>query len=196
MNAKVNFALTLLLMVAACSGSPEIRYYTLSAESASLDAVAPTRLSGRAYAVDAVVIPDVLDRPQLVLRSGPNAVQVLDYDRWASPLPDQLQRVFTADLSARLGGVTIVDPGLPLPPNSGRIAISILTFDLDRHGESFVDVSWAVSDTEPGTTKSFHVRHGVPNTGSDIAALVASMSRAVAMVAKDITVSLASVASP
>jgi uncharacterized lipoprotein YmbA len=89
----------------------------------------------------------------------------------------------------------VFESGLPLPANSDRIAISILAFDLDRHGESVIDVSWAISGTGPGTTKSFPVRRTVPNMGSDIAALAASMSRAVALVAKDIALSLASVAS-
>lgn len=196
MNARLNFAAALLLTVASCGGSPDIRYYTLSAEHVAVDAVAPNHVSGPAYAVDAVVIPDVLDRPQIVLRSGPNSVEVLDDHRWASPLPDQLQRVFTADLSARMVGVTIIDPGLPLPPKSSRIAISILAFDLDRHGDSVIDASWSMGGTGTGITKSFHARHTVPNAGTDIPALVAAMSHAVAMVANDINTSIRSAGSP
>lgn len=86
--------------------------------------------------------------------------------------------------------------GFAASPGSDRIAISILALDLDRHGDSVFEVSWGIRGTGPGIAESFHARQTVPSTQSDIAALVASMSRALAMVAKDITVSLGSVAFP
>src|SRR5215469_397385 len=139
-----------LAVVAACSSSPEIRYYTLSAESASPNNAAPTtRPSGAPYTIDAVAIPDLLDRPQIVLRTSTNAVDVLDYDRWAAPLSDQLQRVLAAELAARLGRDEIIDPGLPTNVQAKyRITVSILEFDSTRRGESSLEASWIVSDAK------------------------------------------------
>jgi uncharacterized protein len=196
MNARLRLCLALLLTMTACTGSPDIRYYTLSAETAPTRMVTAIRAGRGVYAIDAVVIPDVLDRPQIVLRSGANAVEVLDYDRWAGSLPDQLQRVFAADLSARLGVGAIADPGLPAIPQAGRIAISILAFGPERHGESVIEASWAISDKGSGPaggiTKTYRARHAAANKGSDVPALVATMSDAVAMIADDIAATLAS----
>ena len=196
MNIRLHSCLALLLTMTACSGSPDNRYYTLSVESVPTSTVTAIRTGRGAYAIDAVVIPDVLDRPQIVLRSGANAVEVLDYDRWAGSLPDQLQRVFAADLSARLGVGAIADPGLPSAPQAGRIAISILAFSPERHGESVIEASWAISEKGSGPaggiTKTHRARHIAANKGSDVPALVATMSDAVAMIADDIAMSLAS----
>jgi len=104
MDGRILWWLALLTM-AACSASPEVRYYTLSAAPAGSTAAS----SGRAvYSVDAVAIPDLLDRPQIVMRAGPNGAHVLEDDRWIAPLPDLLRRVLVADLSARLGTGAVV----------------------------------------------------------------------------------------
>jgi hypothetical protein len=186
-----------LLLVTACSSSPEIRYYTLSAESAPPSgAVRTIRPASAPYAIDAVIIPDLLDRPQIVLRTRTNAVEMLDYDRWAAPLPDQLERVLAADLSARLGHDAVIDPGLPTNLRAERrITVSILEFDPGRSGESTLEVSWEISKARSGPTlaasTSFRARHVVPTKGSDVADIVRTMSGLVAAIADDIAASIA-----
>src|SRR5882757_6192588 len=92
------------------------------------------------YAVGAVTIPDLLDRPQIVLRSSANAIEVLEYDRLASPLSDELRRVLVADLSVRLGDNSIIDPGLMSSLRTDRqITISIVEFDPARKNESVLE---------------------------------------------------------
>jgi uncharacterized lipoprotein YmbA len=185
-----------LLVLAACSSSPEIRYYTLSAESVPPSGAAPTiRPAGAPYAIDAVIIPDLLDRPQIVLRTNTNAVEMLDYDRWAAPLPDQLERVLAADLSARLGPDAVIDPGLPTNLRAERrITVSILEFDPGRSRESALEVSWEISDAKSGSTpaasRSFRARHVAPAKGSDVADIVRTMSSLVAVITDDIAASL------
>ena len=99
------------LTLAACSTSPDMHYYTLSAQPTT-DSATKIPASDPRYAIDRVEIPDLLDRPQIVLRGGPNGVDVLEYHRWAAPLPDLLQRALAADLASRLGAGAIIDPGL------------------------------------------------------------------------------------
>jgi uncharacterized protein len=183
------------LTMAACSASPEMRYYTLSAEPGATgpSATLPP-LRQATYAIDAVIVPDLLDRPQIVLRSGANAVDVLDYDRWAAPLPDQLQRVFTADLRARLGAHAVIDQGLPsaLHPDR-RITISILEFDPGP--ESVLEASWEIFDTRSapirGSLDTYSARHVASTSQSDVTEIVATMSGLLVMVADDIAVTLA-----
>jgi uncharacterized protein len=183
------------LTVTAYSAAPEIRYYTLSAEPATK--LVATGTGRAAYAIDAVAIPDLLDRPQIVLRAGPNGVDVLDYDRWgAAPLPDLLQRVLAADLSSLLGAGAIIDPGLPSEMHSvRRITISILDFNAGRDGQSVLDASWVISDTEAapigrGIT-THRARHVAPTNGADVTEIVATMSRLLAALADDIAATLA-----
>ena len=48
-------------------------------------------------------MPAVVDRPQIVVRTGPNEVWLDEFNRWASPLEDNLGRVIAENLVAMLG---------------------------------------------------------------------------------------------
>ena len=200
MNARV-LCLVAFVMT-ACSASPEIRYYTLSAEPGPKStATTGTRMDRAAYVIDAVTIPDLLDRPQIVLRAGPNGVDVLDDDRWAAPLPDLLQRVLAADLSSRLGAGAIIDPGLPSAEHSARrITISILEFDAARDGQSVLDASWTISDTDAGpigrSVTTYRARHVAPTNGVETTKIVATMSRLLPALADDIAATVRGTSDP
>jgi uncharacterized lipoprotein YmbA len=186
-----------LVTTAACSSSPDIRYYTLSAEGTAPSGThSPTTFPGRGpYAIARVNIPDMLDRPQIVLRTSTNAVEILEYDRWAAPLADQLERVLAADLAARLGPDAIIDPGLPTDSRAARvISVSILGFDPSRHGESSLEASWVISDTksEPraAEARNFRSSHVAPTKGSDMRDVAQTMSDLVMAIADDIAASI------
>jgi hypothetical protein len=182
-------------MMTACSSSPPIRYYTLAATTppASTQS-AMTSLRRGPYAVEAVIIPDLLDRPQIVARTSTNSVEILDYDRWAAPLGDQLERALAADLSARLGPQAVVDPGLAADLRAVReISVSILAFEPSRRGESAIEASWVISDAKSGSkpngVRSFRTRHVMVAKGSDVEDIVRTMSDLVAAIAEDIATS-------
>jgi uncharacterized protein len=187
-----SLSLAMLLATAACASAPDIRYYTLSPVPSlpgakNARAIAP----GTVFALDTVNVPELLDRPQIVLRSGANTVSMLDDDRWAAPLPDQLRRVLAADLAARLGADAVVDPGLdPAPRATRRIAVSILEFDPRRDGPSAISASWVVSEgTSPlrrSIVTSDRARHVGQPAGYGVAEDVATMSDLLAKVADDI----------
>ncbi len=180
------------IAVSACAASPQIRYYTLSIEADPKMPVSSGTIGRRnSYAVGAVTIPDLLDRPQIVLRSSANAIEVLDYDRWAAPLSDELQRVLVGDLSARLGENSIIDPGLMSARRiDRRITISILEFDPARKNESVLEASWMISDAKSapilGGIRTYKARHVASTGHADVEELVATMSTLVARMTDDI----------
>jgi uncharacterized lipoprotein YmbA len=189
--------LVVLVTMAACSSSPDIRYYTLSAEgTVPSGAHSPTTFPRRGpYAIARVIIPDLLDRPQIVLRTNTNAVEIREYDRWAAPLADQLERVLAADLAARLGPDAIIDPGLPTDSRAARvISVSILGFDPSLHGESSLEASWVISDAKSelkaAEVKNFRSSHLVPTKGADMQDVAQTMSDLVLAIADDIAASI------
>lgn len=189
------FLLTGLVTVTACSSSSPIRYYTLSAEAAPSGA-AMTRPTRGPYSIDAVSIPDLLDRPQIVLRVATNSVEMLDDDRWAAPLADQIERVLAAELSARLGPGAIIDPGLPMNAQAERrISVSILGFDPAKNGESSLEASWVISDAKSGSpaasSRIFRTRRAATAKGPGVADIVGTMSGLVAETADDIAATIA-----
>jgi len=180
------------LAVSACASSPQIRYYTLSTENGPKDSVSSVTIVRRnSYAVGAVTIPNALDRPQIVLRSSANTIEVLDYDRWAAPLSDELQRVLIADLSVRLGGNSIIDPALMSSLRMDRrITVSIIEFDPARKSESVLEASWTISDAKSVRSldgiKTYKARHVVSSDHPNVEELVATMSALVAKMTDDI----------
>jgi uncharacterized lipoprotein YmbA len=159
-----------LLAATACSASPEPRYYTLTLEPAvTSSAGAADRAT---YVLDAVAIPDLLDRPQIVLRVGQNGVEMLDYDRWAAPLPDLLRRAIAADLSRHLGADAIVNPGLPAVRSARWITVSILEFSAARDGQCVLVASWSVSSptaAPSGAGATTHrTRHTTATNGAEV----------------------------
>ena len=72
---------TLAAVAAGCGSSPPSRFYTLSGTTAA--AAAPSNLS---IAVGPVTIPGAVDRPQMVVTTGANQVELDEFNRWAAPL--------------------------------------------------------------------------------------------------------------
>lgn len=105
MTAPLRALCCLSLVLAACASAPPQRFYTLSAASSP----AAPGLAGTASSIviSPVTLPGTLDRPQLVARVAPNRVQLLDQDRWAEPLKDQIARVVAANLARELPGVRV-----------------------------------------------------------------------------------------
>ena len=85
------------IFVAACASSPS-HFYTLSKVAAP-----STTSSNLSVAVGPVSIPAIVDLPQFVVSMGPNQVTLNEYERWASPLQNNISRVVAENLVAMLG---------------------------------------------------------------------------------------------
>ena len=64
----------------------------------------PRRPARRSIAVTSVAVPDLVDRPQIVVRMGPNQVGIGEQARWAEPLKSAIARVVAANLATALNG--------------------------------------------------------------------------------------------
>ena len=95
-------ALAVALMLAACASSPVEHFYTVSSakgEPAAPGQSGPSRTSGAPLvAVMPVTLPALIDRPQLVVRTGAHEVAILEHHRWAEPLGADLTRALIANL--------------------------------------------------------------------------------------------------
>jgi hypothetical protein len=142
-----------MLGVAACHASPNSEYYALSAEDGS----EPVNM-----VLSNVTLPGLLDRPQIILKSGPNDITILEYKRWAEPLDTMIKRVLAEDLNA-----SISHP----PANAQQLSVSIDEFDADTSGSVVLRAHWTVRSTRHAFAKSESVDSG------DTDAIVAAMSR-------------------
>jgi uncharacterized lipoprotein YmbA len=167
--------------VAACA-SPPSHFYTLSAVAPQASAQSKV-----AIAVGPVTIPPAIDRPQIVVTTGPNQVALDDFNRWASPVQDNLVRVVADNLTAILGA-----PRVTLYPTIAtdvdfRVQIEVRNFESAPGKSAALDAVWTVRRIKDG--KSETGRTSVRETidgGESYDALAAAHSRAIAKMSQQI----------
>jgi len=175
-----------------CAGSRSAKFYTLTPLSAQGDL--PKRgpaERGIAVAIGPVAIPDYLNRPQILTRSGPRELKLAEFERWAGSLEEDVSRVLAENLSVLLSpdNVTVLRWGrdaYPFPAEY-RVGIDVTRFE-GTFGESVsLAVRWTVYREEDKKILSAHestVKE--PVEGQDYDALVGAMSRALADLSREI----------
>jgi uncharacterized protein len=110
-------ALAWLVSVGVGCTSAPVRYYTLSPPP---DKSLPVPATTPAIDVRVVHIPPQLERSELIVRMGSSEVTLLENERWASPVNDEIQEAVRLDLQRRLGHMT-----------GPHAAFTKLTLDID-----------------------------------------------------------------
>jgi uncharacterized protein len=172
-------------ILSACGSSPPSHYYELSAQAdpPAVQQVGPIHT----VALGEVKLPDALDRPQIARQIGPNQLEYSQSDRWAGPLDDMVRRVLSADLRPLLpAGMALVADDSSAP--AGRtVAVEVSRFDADKTGQVTLDATWETLDKNAkviGVPREVSIVE--PASGSDTAAVAATMSRAVTKLANNI----------
>ena len=172
----------LTALTVGCGTTPPSRFYTLSATTAP--AATSSNLS---VAVGPVSVPAVVDRPQIVVTTGPNQGGLDDFNRWASPLQNNISRVVADNLVALLGTprVTLVPQTLSADADY-RAAIEVQSFESAPGEAAKLDAVWTVRRMKDGKTETGRTtaREVVQEKGYDV--LAAAHSRAVARLSQDI----------
>jgi uncharacterized lipoprotein YmbA len=181
-RAAVAIPWACVLLAAACASTPPSRFYTLTAITSP--GVPPSDLS---VAVGPVSVPAAVDRPQIVVSTSANEVRLDEFNRWASPLQNDIARVVAESLVAMLG-----TPRVALSPQTlsreadYRVVIEVQRFESMPGEAATLDAVWTVSRAKGGASQTGRtaVREPVPDKSFD--ALAAAHSRAVARLSRDI----------
>ena len=175
----------MVIVLAGCGSSPTARFYTLSAGAAP-EGAAPSQTAAYRISVGPVTVPEVVDRPQLVVRTGANQVTILEQQRWAEPLQSDIPRVIALNLSQSLGAKQVSASSQNAISNPEyRVFVDIQRFDSVPGEAVTIDALWTVrrASGDPSTGRSL-VTEPAGREGYD--ALVAAHSRALARVSRDI----------
>lgn len=170
-------------MIAACASSSPPRFYTLSSTTA------PAAIPQTCYSVSVgpVSLPAVVDRPQIVVRKGPNQVSIDEFDRWASPLKNEVTQVIVANLVAMLGTTQVtIFPQATAADASYRVVIDILRFDSEPGSAATLDALWKIRSAKEGLMRQGRTTLTEPTQGGDHAALAAAHSRALGQMSAEI----------
>ena len=175
-----------VLALAWGCASPPSRFYTLSAE-----AVAAGPAVNVSIAVGPVLVPAVVDRPQIVVSDGANQVRLDEFNRWASPLADNIARVIAANLAQELGTGRVwahTHPALQKPDY--EVLIDIQRFHSALGDAVAIDALWTVRPAAGGAAKSGRSLVREPTSGGGFDLLVAAHSRALARVSAEIAAAI------
>jgi len=105
-------------------------------------AAAPARYI---VAIGPVRLPEALDRTQMVVREGPNRVEILDQHRWAGSLRSEIARALAAGVGAQLPDAQVtVHDGQAGRNAAYRIAVDIERFDATVDDSVAVQALWTI----------------------------------------------------
>jgi len=175
----------LAVVLAGCSRSPRVTFYTLEpgpqVETAAAATAAPTVVVGP------VTLPALVDRPQLVVRIAPNRVEILETHRWAEPLKSEIPSLIAENLK-RLLGSSRVSSYLQHTGSDAeyRVVVDIQRFESAPGKAVIVEADWSLRRAGGGAPKTGHtvVREPVGAEGYD--PLVAAQGRALLAVSVDL----------
>jgi uncharacterized protein len=170
------------LALAGCASAPPTNFFTLSRSTAPAAAA-----SNLAVVVGPVSIPAIVDLPQIVVSTGPNQVKLDEFNRWASPLQNNISRVVAENLVAMLGTprVSLFQQSLNADADY-RVAIEIQSFESMPGEAAALNAVWIVRRIRDGKAQTGRttVREATAAAGFD--ALAAAHSRALERLSQDI----------
>lgn len=176
----------LVTLQAGCGSSPTASFYTLSANGTpEADATAQPTARYR-VAVGPVTLPEMVNRPQFVVRAGANQVTIAEMHRWAGPLKSEIPRVIAQNLAQLLGTRQVsAYPQSATDDADYRVYVDIQRFDSALGEWVTIDALWAIRSAsgEPSAGRSLVQE---PAGGGGYDELVAAHNRALARVSRDI----------
>ncbi len=177
-------ALGAALLLGACTGSVPVRYFTLQGPLAEACAPMPAA-AARSLRLTRLSVPEAVDRPQLVFRTGDNTLSVNEHAHWVEPLKSALAGALAADLSQALGCAPVFLRSTDVEDAAWSLAVEVQRFDAGPGQTVLLEAWWTLRGPDG---KSFNRRSVVREsaTADTPEAMVAAQSRAVRGLARDI----------
>ena len=179
---------------AGCGTSPKEMYYTLSSAAAVNGATPVTGEAAYSIAVGPITLPEVVDRPQFVLRAGPNEVSIVELHRWAGPLKSEISRTIADNLAADLNVRRVA----AYPQSAGdnadyRVLVDIQRFDSTLGESVTIDALWTVKRVSDGVLRTGRSTARESGSGGTYDALAAAHSRALTTISREIAEAIRSI---
>lgn len=178
------------VLPAGCGSSPNSNFYTLGAEMAPPAGDVRTNY---VVAIGAVSLPEMVDRPQFVVRTGANQVAINEFERWAGSLRTEIGRAVANNLMQQIPGTNVYayPSGASLTPDC-RVTLEVQRFDSTPNEAAQIEVLWTVQPAK-GAARSGRTVAREATAGATYADLVAAHNRALARVSSEIAAAIKSV---
>jgi len=189
----VKFALgigMLGLVLAGCATSPPARYYTLA--PLQPPAVKAASVPTFTVAVGPVIIPDLLQRPQIATRTNDQQISFSDFHRWAGALADETKRVLVVNLNGLLAGMraAVSTDDMAIDPDF-RVVVNMNRFDGLPGSSVWLNAVWTIKEQKG--KMAIAVNQSVIEeqvSGLEYLDLVSAQSRAIGQLSRGIAAEL------
>jgi uncharacterized protein len=177
-----------VLALVACGTPPPTHFHSLMPTEITARTAAPAA-SGVVVRLEPIRVPVQVDQPQWLVQLGDDSMALLEQERWASPLRDELQQALLEELIVGQGAIDA-----RTQPASGataaRVAIDVRRFDSLPGREARIQGSWTIigSDARRSSRCEWLIREPAPGSWP---ALAAAHRRAVVRLGTAIGQSLA-----
>ena len=183
--------------LAACAQIQSSRFYTLAATEA--EAPVATRDKQLVIGLGPVTLPEYLNRPDLVTRSGQTQMRLAEFDKWAEPLEALVTRTLAEDLLILVAAKDVIPVPQRRDVDLDRVVeIDIARFDADETGQVVLDARWRVygrnGERLLTSSRSTVSEQGAPPPNYN--AVVAAMSRALTQLSREIAAAVRGDAPP
>ena len=176
-------------LLAGCGSTPTTQFYKLSSLPSGHQEN-PAALLGEniAIGVGPVELPAYLDRPQIVTRKSQNQVELSEFHRWASSLPQGFSQVLAKNISTLLPTDRVaVYPWDDTFSPTYQVKLNVEQFDGQVGKQVFLRVIWSVVGQKG--VNELVVRKTLieePVLTNDYDGLVAAESNALATLSREI----------
>jgi len=179
--------LAVVLLLAGCARTAPVRYYQLTALEAARNTSA-AEAGKMVIGIGPVLLPEYLDRPQIVTRLSANRLQLADSHRWAEPLSENIPRVLGGNLSTLLGTDRILRHPWPSSRTPDyQLIVEVLHFENENDGAARLVVRWSVKGQDGGIVlPERRSSYRLPATSQDQEGLVVALNEALGSFCREI----------
>jgi hypothetical protein len=178
-----------VLALAGCASTPPEHFYSLSngmGVGVAPKGQTPAPAAGYYIEMPAVTVPQQVARNQMVVTTGAGRIDLLEFDRWASPPAAEIGQALSLAVSGELGTIDVFRTPSPDGAPVYRISTNVQRFESAPGKYALIDAVWSVrlvGGNKVLTCRS--VANEEVGAGND--ALVAGHRRAVARIGTDIS---------
>ncbi len=134
------------MSAAGCAHATQERFYTLS--DSMPDGTEDAPIGSDFVEILPVSLPELLDRPQVVLYAEAGRVHILEEDRWAATLKSEIRRSIGEKVRHRLGMMDMYHMSAPhgesVKGKTYRITVSVESFKVAPGHGTMLQAVWAV----------------------------------------------------
>lgn len=187
-----------MAVFSGCRGTtPRVEFYQLAADRQGLeDEQIKAMEQTIAVGVGPMLFPPLLDRPQIVTRTGPYTYKVDEFHRWGGTLSQHVLEILTVNLSILLrSNYVAAHPWEQFFAPDYRIFMDVHAFDGFLNGDVRLIATWAITDGE--ARKPLLVRKSIirePVRGASYGAYIEAQNRVLSIFSQEIAQAIKKIA--